>query len=304
MTSPACDLANRTLEYELQYGCARYQYRVIKHPAPEFEPVLFVSGAFQTMDSWTRFARTFAPHTTVLLVDPPGMGRSGVLPPEYGADFLAECLRQMLEHQGLDRVNVAAASYGTPAALRLAQRFPERVGRIALAGTMKEIPRRLRARVAESVFAALAGNRTVLADMVIEGLLSSDPTVRVDRRDLAERVLRTGVRKMTNLELRQYAANTRRLLHHESIELHHTPGPEALVFTGEHDTFTTPEDCREVAASFDRAWFTTILNADHLVHVEQFEVVVELLLQFMRGRLHAGQPGCSRVDDLSMALAA
>src|SRR5690606_35204079 len=186
--------------------------RVIEHPQPEFPPVLFVSGAFQTMDSWTRFARAFAPHTTVLLVDPPGMGRSGVLPPEYGADFLAECLNAMLDHQHIDRVNVAAASYGTPAALRLAQLYPERIARIALAGTMKEIPQRLRGRVAESVFAALAGNRDVLADMVVEGLLATDPTLRIDRRDLAERVLRCGVRKMTDLELRQYAANTRRLL--------------------------------------------------------------------------------------------
>jgi hypothetical protein len=33
---------------------------------------MFVGGAFMTMEFWTRFARAFVPHTTVILVDPPG----------------------------------------------------------------------------------------------------------------------------------------------------------------------------------------------------------------------------------------
>lgn len=304
MESAAEDIGSRTREYEIEHAGVRYRYRVIEHPQPEFEPVLFVSGAFQTMDSWVRFARAFAPHTTVLLVDPPGMGASGVLPPEEGADFLAECLLGVLDDQGIARVNVAAASYGTPAAFRLAQLYPQRVKRIALAGTMKEIPQHLRPRVAESVMAGMRKDRDCLAEMVVEGLLSDEPDL-VDRHQLAERVLKCGVRKMNDLELAQYVANTRRLLMHGSMDLRRRiRGPEALVFTGEHDTFTTPADCMEVAGTFDRSWFTTILRADHLVHVEQFEVVVALLLRFMRGRLRTGQPGCSALTDLTLSLAA
>ena len=48
----------------------RFAHRARLHPDPGFTPTLFVSGAFQTMDSWTRFERAFAPRTTVLLVDP------------------------------------------------------------------------------------------------------------------------------------------------------------------------------------------------------------------------------------------
>jgi len=305
MDAIAGDIASRTRDYEIEHGGARYRYRVIEHPHPEFEPVLFVSGAFQTMDSWARFARAFAPHSTVLLVDPPGMGSCGVLPPEQGADFLAECLLGVLDDQGVERVNVAAASYGTPAAFRLAQLYPQRVKRIALAGTMKEIPQHLRARVAESVMAGMRGDRDCLAEMVVEGLLSEEHANRIDRRSLAERVLKCGVRKMSDLELAQYVANTRRLLMHGSMDLRSTiRGPEALVFTGEYDTFTSPGDCMEVAAAFDTSWFTTILRADHLVHVEQFDVVVALLLRFMRGRLRTGQPGCSALTDLTLSLAA
>ena len=299
------DVADKAVEHELEWANGRYRYRFIEHPQPEFAPVLFVSGAFQTMDSWSRFARVFAEHTTVLLVDPPGMGGSGVLEPEHGADFLADSLLRVLDDQRIERVNVAAASYGTPAAVRLAQLHPDRVSRVALAGTMKEVPARLRSRVAESVMAALAGDRESLAQMVVEGLLTTDSDVQIDRRELARRVLRSGVRRMTDLELAQYAANTRRLLAHGSMNLGgRILGPEALVFTGEHDSFTAPSHGLEVAAAFDRAWFTTIRQADHLVHVEQFDVVVALLLRFMRGRLRTGQPGCSPLTDLTLALAA
>jgi pimeloyl-ACP methyl ester carboxylesterase len=57
----------------------RYCCRVTAHVRPEFAPIVFLSGAFQTMDSWARFAKAFTPLTTVVLVDLPGTGRSDVL---------------------------------------------------------------------------------------------------------------------------------------------------------------------------------------------------------------------------------
>ncbi|MBM3925089.1 MAG: hypothetical protein FJ320_03760 [SAR202 cluster bacterium] len=95
------------------------------------------------------------------------------------------------------------------------------------------------------------------------------------------------------MELRQYAANTRRLLDHEPLNLDvPVSGPEGLVFTGEHDVFTTPDHCQDIAGAFDHAWLTTIQRADHLFHIEQFDTVVELLLRFMRGRVHGSIAGC------------
>ena len=280
----------------LERAGLRYCYRVLPHGRPEFEPTLFLSGAFQTMDSWARFASLFAPHTTVLLMDPPGMGRSDLLPPEFGVDFLAACVHQLIDTERIDRINIVAASYGTPAAYRFAQLHPERVGRIVLAGTMKEIPDHLRDRVRETVDTALTGNRELLAQQVIDGLLCRDPLRAVDRRGVAERVLRSGLMRMSRTELRQYAFNTTRLLDHEPLELDKpVRGPKALVFTGEHDCFTIPERCREVAEAFESGLFTTVRRADHLLHIEQFEVVSALLMRFMRETLVDMAPGCGRI---------
>ena len=282
----------------LQLDGVRYSCRVQRHPCPEFEPTLFLSGAFQTMDSWARFAKAFAPFTTVVLVDPPGMGQADLLAPEFGLDFLARAIRRVLDSVGLQRINIVAASYGTPAAYRFAQLHGERVDHIVLGGTMREIPGHIRERVRQSVEIARTGDRERLADEVVDGLLCRDPRLAVDRRALAERVLRGGLLRMSEAQLQQYAANTTRLLDHEPLDLD-TPvrGPEALVFTGEHDGFTVPDDCRRVAQAFDRSWFTTVRRADHLFHIEQFDAVCGLLLRFMSGQLGDSAPGCHSIAE-------
>lgn len=269
----------------------------MSHAAPEFAPTLFVSGAFQTMDSWAKFARAFRPHTTVLLVDPPGMGQSDLLPSEFGVDFLAECILQLIDALGLDRINIVAASYGTPAAFRLAQLHPERLEHVVLAGTMKRIPEHIQDKVWESIETALRGDCALLADQVVDGLLCRDLSLPVERRGLAERVLRAGLTRMSDVGLRQYAANSTRLIEHDPLDVdQRVRGPEVLAFTGEHDCFTIPEDCREVAKTFERGWFTTIDRADHLFHIEQFDVVIELLMQFMRDSLGEPIPGCGALE--------
>lgn len=278
----------------------RFRHRMIAHPAPRFTPTLFVSGAFQTMDSWVRFARAFAPHTTVLLVDPPGMGASDLLPADYDVDFLAECLEQVLDERGMDRASVIAASYGTASAFQFALRNPDRIDRTALVGTMKELPLHMRERIARSAWFARHNDRIALAQEVVDGMLCHDPARPIDRREAAARVLRSGILRMDDAELLKYAANTERLLNHEPLDLDTCiAGPEAMVFTGEHDAFTLPEECRRVAGAFETAWFTTVRRADHLLHLQQWDTVIDLLLRFIGRTLPAaGTSGCNALERL------
>ena len=280
-------------EYRTSREGLSYSYRVIEHPAPRLTPTLFVSGAFQTMDSWSRFGRAFSPHTTVLLVDPPGMGRSDLLPADRGVHFLAECLGQMLDECGLRRCSVVAASYGTPSALMLAAIRPEQVDRIVLGGTMKELPPHLRERIAGTVELARRRDRDGLARECVDGMLCHDPEKTINRRERAARILRDGIVRLSDAELLRYAANTERLLRHEPLDVTtRVAGPEALAFTGEHDVFTRPEDCREVASAFERAWYTSVRHADHLFHLQQPEAAIELTFRFVARTLTPGATDC------------
>jgi hypothetical protein len=81
----------------------------------------------------------------------------------------------------------------------------------------------------------------------------------------------------------KYTSNTLRLLHHEPPDLRQPPNCKTFIFTGEFDCFTRPEYCREIANSFPLCYFTTIKNADHLFHLEQFSATAHLLYTFTQG---------------------
>src|SRR5690606_25688482 len=202
----------------------RFAHRTNRHAAPRVAPTLFVRGAFQSMASWTRFTRAFTPHSTVLLVALPGMGRSDPLPADVGIGFLAGCLEQVLDEHGIARANLVAASYGTPSAFELARTRPERIERLALAGTMRELPPHRRERIAHSIELARCRQRDALADEVVAGLLCHDPALAIQRRGAAARVLRASVLRMCDLDLDKYAANTERLLNATPLDISATIG--------------------------------------------------------------------------------
>ena len=81
----------------------------------------------------------------------------------------------------------------------------------------------------------------------------------------------------------RYCCNTRRQLDHLNLDLEAAPGVPVLVFTGEHDVYTQPSACREIADAFDEAVFTTIRRADHLFHLERFEATLSLVSWFLMG---------------------
>lgn len=280
----------------LERAGLRYGYEIHRHPEPELAPVLFVGGAFQTIASWGKFVEAFRPHTTVILVDPPGTGESDVLPAELGFDFLTQCVLHLLDHVDTAQVNLVAASYGTPVGFRMAQLHPERLSRIVLTGTMKRIPGWLRRNLEASIGWARQGKRELLASEVIDHLMCRDPALPVERRRATERLMRASITRLSDQGLRQYMANTERLLRldetHFDVQVRETEG---LVFTGEHDSFTPPDACREIAEACERGWFTTIRRADHLFHLERFDVVVTLLSRFMRGELREPVEGCNRL---------
>ena len=52
-----------------------------------------------------------------------------------------------------------------------------------------------------------------------------------------------------------------------------------------------------MAAAFERGWFTTVRRADHLLHLQQWDTVIDLLLRFIARDLpEEGTPGCRRLE--------
>jgi len=218
-------------------------------------------------------------------VDLPGWGTADLLPETYGADFLSAALDRLLGDLDLSGVNVMAGSYGTGIAYRLAQTNPHRVARMALIGTMTEIPAQAAAAFRHTLDLLAAGRMEEFIPTTVDLCLSRDPSADVVSRAAIRRILLRRVQTASEEEIAKYAANTRRLLSHRFLDRADPPRQPTLVATGEHDTFTTPEMCRALAATCVDSWLAIVRRSDHLVHLERAPELVDLVTRF-----YAGQP--------------
>ena len=98
------------------------------------KPVLFVHGTGGP-GTWPSLLGGLS-GCRCLLLDRPGWGLSA--PVDYSrhaySTFVADLLGDVLDALGLERAHVVGASIGNNWALRLAQRHPERVGRVVMLG--------------------------------------------------------------------------------------------------------------------------------------------------------------------------
>lgn len=259
-------------------------------------PIFFLSGAFQNMDSWKHFVEFFAPDRTVLLADLPGTGAADALPQDRGLDFLARSALKVMNRCGIKAAHIVSASYGSPIAYRLAQLAPDRLDRVVLAGIMRKIPDHKRQPSFDTIAPLEAGNMKEFARRVTDGLLCADPDKKILRSALARRLLLTQLERMPNRDREKYRENTLRLLNHEPLDLSAPPRVPMLIFTGEHDIYTMPHYCREIAAAMPNSVFTTLKEADHLVPIEQLENTLALLHRFFNHIPLEGSPGCNSIE--------
>jgi pimeloyl-ACP methyl ester carboxylesterase len=261
-------------------------------------PLVFVNGTFHSQESWNQYARQFGKKRTVLLAELPGTGESGFLPDRYGIDFLAGSLRHILDDEKIPRVNLVASSDGTVVAYRFSQLYPDRLASLILAGTMTDLPPHLKPRVDSSLSSLQRGAMDEFAQNWVGTLMCGDPDKNIANRRVAEGVLRTDLIRMPGQQRAKYLANAQRLMRHLPLDLSEAPNVRVLVFTGEHDEFTTSAYCRAIASAFPAALFTTIQDADHLFHIERFDTTAKLVEQFINDEPLEGIPEINAVEIL------
>ena len=172
---------------------------------------------------------------------------------------------------------------------------------------MRAFPDERREEAIRSLELLRAGAMEQFAEMVVRSLLCHDPDKEIKRRRLATRLLSTQLKAMPTPFRERYLANTERLLNHPPLDLSKPPSTRTLVFTGEHDVFTTPAHCREIADAIPNSEFTTIPKADHLFHIEHFDATLQLLDRFVNLSATAPRESlpafkrCSDAEKLSAA---
>jgi len=282
-----------TVAHYRGYG---YDCRTLVNPEPEMPPVVLVGGAFQQKTAWGRLEAALAESASVVTVDLPGWGESDLLPARHGMDFLAEALHHVLLQAGHRRAHVFGGSYGGALAFRLAQQHPDQVLSLALMGTPARIVEPVRSQLLRTVALLRADRIEEFADYSVSLILSGDPSARIARGSAVRRILTAVFATIGPEDGAKFVENTLRLIGHDLHAVRPSVGMPVLLGTGEHDDFTTPEYCREVAEYCADVRFALLRDADHAVHLQVPDALADLLLRFFTGRSLDGLGYCHPVE--------
>ncbi|TBO60410.1 alpha/beta hydrolase [Streptomyces kasugaensis] len=290
----------------LSVSGVRYSYRRLRQPDRRTEPVMTLGGALQGMFGWPQMDDRVGPVADVVTADLPGMGSADPLPPGPSADLLCAAIERIIVDLDVPRINLFGFSYGAGLAYGCAQRFPGRIARLALGGVPAHISAAQLDQWQRAAEHLAHGDTDTFATMVTEGLMCLDEHRYVAHRRLAYRYVR---RSMLHAARHSPHAvdSLRRALTDRPDFSGGLTGVPTLVFSGEHDTVTSPARQRDFAATIAGSRFLTVPDADHWVVLERPQDVADLTARFftdgplssapclapaVRGELSTGDPAC------------
>lgn len=248
-----------------------------KRYSEQGEPLLILHGLFGNQGNWAAHARELAADFAVIAVDLRNHGRSA-WDPRHDYPALAQDLVDTLDDLGLARAHFIAHSMGGKAAMCLAFRAPQRVGRLVLVDIAP---------------VAYPGQRFAPLD----GMLAVDLTSLHTRQDadaaLAAHVPEKPVRDflLTNLQREAdgrygWRCNLPVLAEHFP-EIKGEPGPlgcfdgDTLFIKGEQSDYILPEHWETLQRAFPKARIKVVGNAGHWVHSEKPQLLLKLARDFL-----------------------
>ncbi|MBT2482977.1 alpha/beta fold hydrolase [Streptomyces sp. ISL-94] len=260
---------------------------VAPQQTPTTEPVLVLGWAMQDVRGWPRLERRVTEHTTMIIPQLPCLDDAPDST-DHGFDTFVEGVRHTLDQLGLPCVNLLGVSYGAPIAYRVARAHPGRIARLLLAGATPSLGPAMASLVRD--LATRPGPTGDLAlDRAADDMCArrmADVLVNTDRADQVP--MAPAVRRMLHRYfVEQAGAASRYIAYHRPLldqdlyppgGLHGLP---ALVFTGEHDNVSTPDQNRAVAATISGSTCLMIKNADHMAHLEREAEYADLVIRFI-----------------------
>ncbi|HEY1954041.1 MAG TPA: alpha/beta fold hydrolase [Polyangiaceae bacterium] len=233
---------------------------------------------------WDEQVRPLSDLGRVLVLDPPGHGKSDV-PPPFSLDDNARALADALDALGAKRAVLVGLSWGGMIAMRLAALAPDRVAGLALLDTSaapETMRNRVQYRAMLSTFRRV-GFPSWGAERRIIPLYFAEETIRT-RPELPKRFWSDAVGFSREGVYKSGKAIFQRDDFRPKLNGIRTP---TLVMCGAEDRATPPERAEEIARGISGAELVSVAGAGHLSAIEQPERVNAALIPFVRARTSA-----------------
>lgn len=239
------------------------------------QPLIVLHGLFGSGDNWLTISKDFA-NRTVYLVDQRNHGES----PHFSShnyEVLADDIKAFLDQQGITQADILGHSMGGKAAMRFAQKYPNRVQKLIVADIgVKKYPNK--------------------HDIVIKGLEAIDPPTLTKRSEAEARLKpfigNKAVRQFLLKNLYRsddgYDLRINLPVLKENMENIHAAIPaepvfkgSALFINGALSDYITKADWPQIKAIFTDAKLETINETGHWMHAEKPDTFTKILNDFL-----------------------
>ncbi len=248
------------------------------------EPLIILHGLYGSGDNWMSIAQELASKYRVYLIDQRNHGRSPHAD-DMSYDALADDLNDFIEKHSLGNVNITGHSMGGKAAMRFAQKHPEKVSKLVIVD------------VSPGTY-DMASPNSETHRKIIHALRSVDPSKAGNRKEIE----RQFAKHIENMQLRMFLLKNiertedgtyRWRLNINSIEKNiksimdsipdlDTPIPAPTLFLkGEQSSYITEKDLPLIKKLFPNSRVVTIPNAGHWLHARQPKLFIKEVMGFL-----------------------
>lgn len=245
-------------------------------------PVLLIHGVGSSTHTWTDvIARLHGAGRTVVAVDLLGHGESGAGNGDFSLGANASCIRDLLDHLGMDRVHVVGHSLGGGVSLQFQYQFPARVESLTLissGGLGPEVSFGLRAASlpgSEVVFRAITDDRVL--GWLRRGALSDRAA------DKLQRLQDDGRRQAFLATVRSVVGPQGQLVCATDKFGSVTDPASVLIIWGETDAIIPLDHGARAHEMLKGSHFVVIPGAGHHPHEDSPELVGESILRHVLG---------------------
>lgn len=261
----------------------RFVYQELINPEVDRTgtPTIYLGGAFQSIQNVQNYAKLSHKYSHTIMVDILGFGDSDILPSSYKMELLADSIDHFICEKGFDKVNMIGTSYGAVVAYMLASKSPEKMNRIILGGFMDTFDERTYEAWAKALWFAKNGLRKEFSESMTALLINLERKSDIRIQNYLASMMVKKLQGATYAELDKFIYSIERLM--ANRKTFPAPQCETLMLTGELDSFTTPAHHRRLHEQAPNSTFTLVNRADHMFHLEQFEVTSQLFETFLSG---------------------
>jgi esterase len=242
------------------------------------EPLIILHGLFGSLDNWHSMSTKLAARFQVLAVDQRNHGASPHSP-EMSYPIMADDLDELMRAEGLARAHVMGHSMGGKTAMQFALRYPHLVENLVVVDIAPRVYSPRHAKILEALLALdLAAFQT--RKQIEDALAPAIPELGT-RRFLLKNLTRGSEGHFAwKFGLREINVSYEWLSEAPTSEKPYEK--PALFIRGESSDFLKADELSLVRELFPKAELRTIPAAAHLPHVENPEVFLENVIEFLR----------------------